>query len=81
VLAKPFGAVFSLIFGLIVVVPVAIERRQRLGGDARPRPDAAVRLGRALQGESRGRRNGEGGGEADQSDCLEHSMFLKASGA
>src|ERR1700677_1243900 len=78
VLAKPFRAVFSLIFGLIVVVPVAVERRQRLGGDIGPPPDAAPRRRRALLGESRGRRNREGGGEADQSDCLEHVMFFKS---
>jgi hypothetical protein len=53
-LAKPFGAVFSLIFGLIVLVPGAVERRQRLGGNVRPPPDAAVDVpcwARAADGE------------------------------
>lgn len=76
--AKPFSAIFSLIFRLIVMVPVAVERRQRLGGDVRTSPDAAVRLGCPLLGESRGKRDSEGGGEPDQNDYLERGMYLNA---
>src|SRR5271166_2192718 len=44
----------------------------------RPPPDAAVRLGCALLGVSRGGQDGERGGEADQGDCLEHGIYLRA---
>ena len=41
VLTKPFGAVFSLILGLIVEVPLAFFWRKRLGGDHWPPADSA----------------------------------------
>ena len=68
---KPFRGAFSVIFGLIVVVPGAVERRQRLGGNRGSRAVGTVRRRIATDGESRFGRDSENGGEADQSARLE----------
>jgi len=52
VLAKPFGAVSSLIQGRVVMVPVAVSGRKRLRRDHWPPADGAIRRRIALLGES-----------------------------
>ena len=75
VLAKPFGAVSSLIQSLIVEVILTVSWRERLGGDHRPPTDSAPRSRVALLGESCARHEGESGGEADERSGFEHWFF------
>lgn len=74
-LAEPFGAVISLVLGLIGVIPCAVERRQRLSRDMGPRPDAAIRRRGALLSESGAGQKGKTGGDADEGTGFEHRSF------
>ena len=65
-LAKPFGAVLRLVLRLIVEVPLALSRGQRLRGDHRPPSDGAPSRRIALFGEGCAGQEREGGCEADQ---------------
>src|SRR5277367_4333307 len=74
VATNPAGPGSRPVLAFVGVVPRAVEGRERLGGYCGPGTVGAVRRRIAADGESRGGRDGEGGGEADQSDGLEHGM-------
>jgi hypothetical protein len=74
-LAKPFGAVSSLIQSLIVEVILTVSWRERLGGDHRPPTDSAPRRRRALLSKSCAGDESESGGEADKRSSFEHWCF------
>src|SRR5277367_5609801 len=78
VATNPAGPGSRPVLAFVGVVPRAVEGRDRLGGYRGPGAVGAVRRRIAADGESRRGRDGEGGGEADQSDGLEHGMYLKA---
>src|ERR1700722_4315899 len=73
-LAKPFGAVSSLIQSLIVEVILTVSWRERLGGDHRPPSVAAPRRRVALLGESCAGHEGESGGDADCCGSFQHPI-------
>src|SRR5208282_5984836 len=73
---NPVGAGSRPILAFIEVVPPAVEVRQRLRRDRGTVVVGAVSRRCAAYGESCGRRDGEGGGQADQRNCLEHGFIL-----
>src|ERR1700684_114446 len=79
VLAKPFGAGVGALLTFIGVVIRTLEGRQGLRRDGGAVILGSVRRGIAADGERRDGRDDEGGGKADQCDCLEHGLLLRSS--